>query len=148
MSDHAHMARALALAAQMAGKTAPNPAVGCVIVKGGAVVGDGATGAGGRPHAEEIALDAAGGAARGADAFVTLEPCALRSTGAPSCAQRLRDAGVARVVIACRDPHPNVSGAGIDLLARAGITVEVGLMEAEARALNADFIAAWETRAG
>lgn len=138
------MARALALAAAMAGKTAPNPAVGCVIVKDGAMIGEGATGEGGRPHAEEIALGAAGAAARGATAYVTLEPCAQRSTGAPSCAARLRDADVARVVIACRDPHPNAAGAGVDLLINAGIEVAVGVMEGEARALNADFIAKWE----
>ncbi|MBI1188124.1 MAG: riboflavin biosynthesis protein RibD [Alphaproteobacteria bacterium] len=143
MNDAAHMARALALARAVAGKTAPNPAVGCVIVQNGASIGEGATGEGGRPHAEEVALAAAGEAARGAVAYVTLEPCALRSTGAASCAQRLRDAGVARVVIAARDPHPNAAGAGINLLAAAGIDVDVGLMEPEAHAVNADFIAQW-----
>jgi len=139
------MAQALGLAAAMAGKTTPNPAVGCVIVKSGVVIGEGATGEGGRPHAEEVALAAAGDA-HGAVAYVTLEPCAKRTSGAASCAERLRDAGVARVVIAVRDPHPYAAGAGIELLSAAGVVVEVGLMEEEARTLNAAFIAQWEER--
>jgi pyrimidine deaminase RibD-like protein len=144
MTDAAHMRRALELAAAMAGATGDNPAVGCVIVRDGAVIGAGATGAGGRPHAEEQALAAAGAAARGADVFVTLEPCARRSAGGASCAELLAAAGVARVFSACADPHPNAAGAGLALLRAAGVAVELGLMEAEARALNAEFLARWE----
>lgn len=136
------MRRALSLAAPGVGFTGDNPSVGCVIVKGGVIVGEGATAAGGRPHAEETALPPAGDI-RGATAYVTLEPCAKRSTGAMSCADRLIGAGVARVVIAARDPHPYAAGVGIERLRAAGIAVEVGLFEAEARALNAAFFAKW-----
>jgi pyrimidine deaminase RibD-like protein len=137
------MRRALELAAFGVGRTGDNPSVGCVIVKDGAVAGEGATAEGGRPHAEENALAQAGLIARGASAFVTVEPCAKRSTGAMSCADRLIDAGVARVVIAARDPHPFASGVGIERLRAAGVQVEIGLMEAEARAQNAEFFAKW-----
>jgi diaminohydroxyphosphoribosylaminopyrimidine deaminase/5-amino-6-(5-phosphoribosylamino)uracil reductase len=136
------MRRALELAALGVGRTGDNPSVGCVIVKDGAVVGEGATAEGGRPHAEEIAL-VAGERARGAIAFVTVEPCAKRSTGAMSCADRLIEAGVARVVIAARDPHPFAAGVGIERLRAAGVAVTIGLMETEARAQNADFFAKW-----
>jgi diaminohydroxyphosphoribosylaminopyrimidine deaminase/5-amino-6-(5-phosphoribosylamino)uracil reductase len=136
------MRRALELAETMRGRTGENPAVGCVIVKAGAVIAEGATGEGGRPHAEEIALAQAD--ARGATAYLTLEPCARRTSGAKACAELLRDAGAARVVIACADPHPFARGAGIALLYEAGIAVELGLMEAEARALNAEFLSRWE----
>lgn len=141
------MRRALELAALGVGRTGDNPSVGCVIVKDGAVVGEGATAEGGRPHAEEIALAQAGVAARGATAFVTVETCAKRSTGAISCADRLIEAGVARVVIAARDPHPYAAGVGIERLRAAGVAVEVGLMGADARAQNADFFAKWERAA-
>src|SRR3954467_4310994 len=97
------MRRAIDLARVNLGRTGSNPSVGCVIVRDGAVVGEGATGEGGRPHAEEVALDRAGAAARGATAYVTLEPCGQRSSGAASCGERLAGAGVARVVIACAD---------------------------------------------
>ena len=100
------MARALALAQAQLGRTSPNPSVGCVIVSNDAVVGEGATGDGGRPHAEEIALAAARDRVRGATAYVTLEPCNQRSGGSSSCSQLLLAAGVVRVVIACDDPHP------------------------------------------
>jgi diaminohydroxyphosphoribosylaminopyrimidine deaminase/5-amino-6-(5-phosphoribosylamino)uracil reductase len=135
------MQRALDLAAPGVGRTGGNPSVGCVIVKNGAVVGEGATAPNGRPHAEEQALAAAGGAARGADVFVTVEPCARRSTGALSCADLLIAAGAARVIIAARDPHPYAAGVGVERLRAAGVVVEVGLMEAEARAQNAAFFA-------
>src|SRR5262249_46237024 len=104
--DERFMSRALELAAAQLGKTAPNPSVGCVIVRDGVIVGEGATGAGGRPHAEETALKAAGDKARDACAYVTLEPCSQRSAGALSCSQHLVGAGIKRVVIACEDPHP------------------------------------------
>jgi diaminohydroxyphosphoribosylaminopyrimidine deaminase/5-amino-6-(5-phosphoribosylamino)uracil reductase len=141
MSDLAHMRRALDLAARMVGATAPNPAVGCVIVKDSAIVGEAATASGGRPHAEEQALAQAGQSARGATAYITLEPCAQRSSGAPSCSDLLLQAGIARVVIAASDPHPLAAGVGPARLRAAGVTVEKGLMAAEASAQNAAFFA-------
>lgn len=133
------MRRAIALARAQLGKTAENPAVGCVIVRGGEVVGEGATGEGGRPHAEEIALAQAGEAARGATAYVTLEPCGARSSGAASCAARLAAAGVARVVIACEDASPYAAGQGVARLRASGIDVDLGLLSAEAAALYAAY---------
>lgn len=137
------MQRALALAAAGVGRTGNNPSVGCVIAHGDAVVGEARTADGGRPHAEEQALALAGERARGASAYVTLEPCAQRSTGGVSCADLLIQAGVARVVIATRDPHPNAAGVGIERLRAAGIAVEIGVMEEIATALNAAFLAKW-----
>lgn len=143
MSDADYMSRALSLALAGAGQTGDNPSVGCVVVKDGAVVGEGATAAGGRPHAEEVALAAAGERARGADVYVTLEPCAKRSMGGTSCADLLIGAGVARVVIATGDPHPFAAGVGIERLRAAGVVVESGEVADEARALNAAFFAKW-----
>jgi pyrimidine deaminase RibD-like protein len=137
------MKRALELAAPGVGATGENPSVGCVIVADGVVVGEGATAAGGRPHAEELALAQAGERARGGDVYVTLEPCARRSTGGTSCADLLIGAGVARVVIATGDPHPFATGVGTARLRAAGIAVENGLLGDQARALNADFFAKW-----
>ena len=139
-----HMRRALALAAAQVGRTGDNPSVGCVIEKDGAIIAEAATADGGRPHAEEQALAQAGARARDATAYITLEPCAKRSSGASSCADRLIQAGVVRVVIAARDPHPFASGVGIERLRAAGIGVDVGLFADEARALNAVFFAKWE----
>jgi riboflavin biosynthesis protein RibD len=139
-----YMQRALALAATNAGNTGDNPSVGCVIVADGVVVGEGSTGVGGRPHAEEVALAVAGERARGAIAYVTLEPCAHRSTGGTACADLLIAAGVTRVVIATGDPHPYAAGVGVERLRASGIAVESGLMENEARALNADFFSRWD----
>jgi diaminohydroxyphosphoribosylaminopyrimidine deaminase/5-amino-6-(5-phosphoribosylamino)uracil reductase len=144
VSDLKWMREALARAASMAGRTAPNPTVGCTIVAGDALVACAATGEGGRPHAEEAALALAKSGARGAAVYVTLEPCARRSSGTPGCAQLLRDAGVARVVVAVRDPHPFAAGAGVELLRAAGIEVATGLLEEEARALNREFLSKWE----
>jgi pyrimidine deaminase RibD-like protein len=144
VDDAAHMRRALALAAPGVGRTGENPSVGCVIAKDAAIVGEGATADGGRPHAEELALAQAGEAARGATTYVTLEPCARRSMGGASCSDLLIQAGVARVVIAARDPHPYAAGAGIERLRAAGVAVEIGLFEAEARAQNAAFFAQWD----
>lgn len=110
------------------GKTAPNPVVGCVLVRDGQVVGQGATAAGGRPHAEDQALVLAGDLARGATAFVTLEPCGARSSGGTACADLLIAAGVVRVVVACEDPSPFASGRGSERLMAAGIAVETGLL--------------------
>ncbi len=139
MSDEAFMLRAISLAAARVGLTGENPSVGCVIVKDGLVLAEAATGEGGRPHAEEQALDRAGDAARGATAYVTLEPCARRSTGAASCSERLVAAGVARVVIAARDPSVYADGEGCTRLRDAGIITDLGLIEAEAEALYAGY---------
>ena len=144
MSDAAFMQRALALATPGVGRTGANPSVGCVIVGDGVVVGEGATAAGGRPHAEELALAQAGNKAEDATAYVTLEPCAKRSTGVSSCSEILIQHGVARVVIAIGDPHPFAAGVGVERLRAVGINVEVGLMSEEARALNAVFFAQWD----
>lgn len=138
--DQAHMRRAIALARPHLGQTAENPSVGCVIVRDGAVVGEGATGIGGRPHAEELALQTAGPAARGAVAYVTLEPCGARSSGAASCATRLAEAGVVRVVVACRDPSPYADGQGLALLAAKGLDVRLGCLAEEAGALYHGYV--------
>lgn len=133
------MHHALRLAERAVGRVAPNPAVGCVIVSpDGRVVGRGMTQDGGRPHAETVALAQAGEAARGATAYVTLEPCAhLGQT--PPCANALIAAGIARVVVAVTDPDARVNGRGIAILREAGIEVVQGVMETEAAALNAGF---------
>jgi diaminohydroxyphosphoribosylaminopyrimidine deaminase/5-amino-6-(5-phosphoribosylamino)uracil reductase len=127
------MHEAAALGARARGTTAPNPNVGCVIVRGGEGVGRGWTQPGGRPHAEAMALREAGQAARGATAYVTLEPCAHLSARGPACADLLVDAGVARVVAALTDPDPRTNGKGLERLRAAGIAVDAGL-EAEAAA--------------
>ncbi len=144
-ADAAFMTQALRLAKAQMGRTWPNPPVGCVLVKDGKIVGEGATGDGGRPHAEEVALQDAGDAARGATAYVTLEPCGERSTGAASCGQRLVDAGVARVVYACTDPSPFASHKGPARLKAANIQVETGLMQGDAGHLIAGFVRFVET---
>jgi len=142
--DIAFMKMALTLAARGLGAVAPNPAVGCIIVRengeGGdlVVAGRGWTQPGGRPHAETEALARAGEAARGATAYVTLEPCAHHGK-TPPCAQALVDAGIARVVAAIGDPDPRVGGKGIGMLRKAGIEVEEGVCAAEARELNEGF---------
>lgn len=138
-TDHAMMARALRLAERAAFTTRPNPMVGCVIVHGDHVVGEGWHQRKGGPHAEVFALQAAGERAKGATAYVTLEPCAHTGSTGP-CADALIAAGVARVVGAMRDPFPQVDGAGFDKLRAAGIVVESGLMEAQARELNRGFL--------
>jgi len=137
--DEAHMRAALQLAARGLGNTWPNPAVGCVLVKDGAVIARGWTQPGGRPHAETQALDRAGEAARGATAYVTLEPCSHHGRTPPCCDALIR-AGVTRVVVATRDPDARVDGRGFARLRSAGILVEEGLFGEEARALNAGFI--------
>ncbi len=134
MSDDARwMGAALALGQSARGTTAPNPNVGCVIVKDGRLVGRGATRPGGRPHAEAVALAEAGEAARGATAFVTLEPCCHRSARGPACADLLVEAGIGRVVAALQDPWPAVDGGGFERLRGAGIEVEIGIGAEEAR---------------
>ncbi|MDA5194086.1 bifunctional diaminohydroxyphosphoribosylaminopyrimidine deaminase/5-amino-6-(5-phosphoribosylamino)uracil reductase RibD [Govanella unica] len=140
LDDRQHMTHALRLAARGLGRVWPNPAVGCVILDaGGKLVGEGWTQPGGRPHAETEALGMAGAAARGATVYVTLEPCAHYGK-TPPCAEALIAAGVARVVVAITDPDPRVDGGGIRLLEQAGIAVEIGVLAAEARALNAGFL--------
>jgi diaminohydroxyphosphoribosylaminopyrimidine deaminase/5-amino-6-(5-phosphoribosylamino)uracil reductase len=138
-TDHAHMARALRLAERGAWTTKPNPLVGCVIAHGEEVVGEGFHQFAGQPHAEVFALRQAGERARGATAYVTLEPCAHTGRTSP-CADALVAAGVSRVVAAMRDPFPQVDGAGFERLQAAGIAVEVGLLEAQVRELNRGFI--------
>jgi diaminohydroxyphosphoribosylaminopyrimidine deaminase/5-amino-6-(5-phosphoribosylamino)uracil reductase len=135
------MRRALDLAARGLGETNPNPVVGCVIVKGGRVVGEGFHRRAGAPHAEVEALARAGGRALGSTAYVTLEPCAHVGR-TPPCAPLLRDSGVARVVAAIRDPHPLVRGRGLALLRRSGIVVTTGILAAEAERLNERFLGA------
>ncbi|MFT3806938.1 bifunctional diaminohydroxyphosphoribosylaminopyrimidine deaminase/5-amino-6-(5-phosphoribosylamino)uracil reductase RibD [Arenimonas sp.] len=136
--DHAFMARALRLAERGVYTTRPNPMVGCVLVQDGAVVAEDFHRRAGEPHAEALALQAAGERARGATAYVTLEPCAHQGR-TPPCADALVAAGVARVVAATRDPYAQVDGAGLAKLRETGIAVETGLMEAQARELNRGF---------
>ena len=137
-NDHAHMAHALRLAERGLYTTQPNPRVGCVIAHGDAVVGEGWHQRAGEPHAEVFALREAGERARGATAYVTLEPCAHHGR-TPPCADALVAAGVGRVVIAAEDPFPQVAGRGIEKLRAAGIVVDAGLMREAARELNIGF---------
>ncbi len=138
-TDAAWMAHALQLAERGLHTTSPNPRVGCVLVKNDKCIGEGWHVRAGEPHAEVHALRAAGKVARGATAYVTLEPCSHHGR-TPPCADALIDAGVARVVVAMQDPNPLVAGRGIAQLQGAGITVECGLMEATARELNIGFV--------
>jgi len=130
-ADLDHMRAALALAEQGLGTTWPNPSVGCVIVRDGRVVGQAHTAAGGRPHAEPLALAEAGDAARGATAYVTLEPCCHWGKS-PPCTDALIAAGISRVVIGATDPDPRVDSRGIAQLRAAGVTVDTGVLEADA----------------
>jgi len=129
--DQSHMRAALALARRGLGTTWPNPSVGCVIVRDGRVVGRGTTAPGGRPHAEAVALAMAGDRAKGATAYVTLEPCCHWGRS-PPCTDALIAAGIARAVIGATDPDSRVNGQGLAKLRDAGIAVETGLLEAEA----------------
>src|SRR5580704_5388374 len=138
------MEEAIALAESVLGFTSPNPAVGCVIVVGDKIVGRGATATGGRPHAETIALAKAGAKARGATAYVSLEPCAHFGQ-TPPCANALVDAGITRVVIGCGDPFPKVRGKGIAILRKADIAVTLGVMEDECRRTNEGFFTRVDT---
>ncbi len=142
MNDPALMAEAVALGAAARGQTAPNPNVGCVIVREGEIVGRGATQPGGRPHAEAVALAQAGERARGATLFTSLEPCAHRSVRGPACADLIVKAGLTRVVAALQDPDPRTAGDGIERLRSAGIAAEPGLLAQEA----AESMAGWLTR--
>ncbi|WP_184000071.1 bifunctional diaminohydroxyphosphoribosylaminopyrimidine deaminase/5-amino-6-(5-phosphoribosylamino)uracil reductase RibD [Sphingomonas kyeonggiensis] len=140
------MGAALALAGRGRGRTAPNPNVGCVIVRDGIVIGRGWTQPGGRPHAEAMALTEAGEKSRGATAYVTLEPCAHESPRGPACSNLLVAAGVARVVIALGDPDPRTDGAGAARLRAAGIEVTEGVRAGEARRSMAGFLTRLEKR--
>jgi diaminohydroxyphosphoribosylaminopyrimidine deaminase / 5-amino-6-(5-phosphoribosylamino)uracil reductase len=138
-TDLSHMQAALALARRGLGTTWPNPSVGCVIVKDGSVVGRGTTAPGGRPHAERNALAMAGERARGATAYVTLEPCCHWGRS-PPCTDALIAAGVTRVVVASGDPDPRVNGKGIARLRAAGIAVDQDVLEPAARTVLAGFV--------
>jgi diaminohydroxyphosphoribosylaminopyrimidine deaminase / 5-amino-6-(5-phosphoribosylamino)uracil reductase len=138
-ADHEFMARALQLAARGLNTTTPNPRVGCVLVRDGRIVGEGWHERAGEAHAEVHAMQRAGAQARGATAYVTLEPCCHHGR-TPPCADALIDAGVVRVVAAMRDPNPLVAGEGLARLQLAGIETANGLLEAEARELNIGFV--------
>ncbi|MEE4077583.1 Riboflavin biosynthesis protein RibD [Pseudomonas viridiflava] len=142
--DVHYMARALELARKGLYSTHPNPRVGCVIVREGQIVGEGWHALAGEPHAEVHALRQAGEQARGATAYVTLEPCSHHGR-TPPCADALVNAGVTRVVASVQDPNPEVAGRGLLRLMTAGIAVQCGVLEAEARALNKGFIKRMET---
>ncbi|WNW12051.1 bifunctional diaminohydroxyphosphoribosylaminopyrimidine deaminase/5-amino-6-(5-phosphoribosylamino)uracil reductase RibD [Pseudomonas sp. DTU_2021_1001937_2_SI_NGA_ILE_001] len=142
--DAHYMARALELARQGLYSTHPNPRVGCVIVRDGQVVGEGWHVRAGEPHAEVHALRQAGERARGATAYVTLEPCSHHGR-TPPCAEALVAAGLGRVVAAMQDPNPQVGGRGLQRLREAGIAVDSGVLEDEARALNSGFLKRMES---
>jgi diaminohydroxyphosphoribosylaminopyrimidine deaminase/5-amino-6-(5-phosphoribosylamino)uracil reductase len=138
-ADHGHMSRALELARLGLATTTPNPRVGCVIVKDGAVVGEGWHRRAGEPHAEIVALGEAGGRARGATVYLTLEPCSHFGR-TPPCVESLIEARVARVIAAMEDPNPTVNGRGLARLRDAGIDVRCGLLQHEATELNIGFV--------
>jgi len=138
-TDEDWMAMAVDLARHRVGLTGENPAVGCVLVSAGELIAAAGTGEGGRPHAEEQALEAAGAHAQGATAYVTLEPCGARSSAAPSCAQRLIQARVARVVVACLDTSAYASGQGAEQLTAAGIAIDSGIGAEDAADLYEDY---------
>lgn len=139
MTHEAYMARAIQLARQGWYSTRPNPRVGCVLIKDGTVIGEGFHRKAGKPHAEINALNAAGAAAQGATAYVTLEPCSHFGK-TPPCANALIEAGVSHVVVAMTDPNPAVSGSGIQRLRAAGIEVTENILQAQAEELNPGFI--------
>jgi diaminohydroxyphosphoribosylaminopyrimidine deaminase / 5-amino-6-(5-phosphoribosylamino)uracil reductase len=138
-SDRNFMEEAFGLARSQLGRTGTSPAVGCVIVHDGVIVGRGATADGGRPHAEAMALMQAGPLAKGATVYVTLEPCAHVSERGPTCSRSLIDADVARVVASIEDPDPRTRGNGFRALRDANIAVERGLMAPEGHVQIADF---------
>ncbi len=140
MSDARWMAEAIALGDRARGSTAPNPNVGCVLVREDRIVGRGWTQPGGRPHAEWMALQEAGPDATGATAYVTLEPCGHESPRGPDCAGALAEAGIARVVAAIQDPWHGVDGRGFERLRQAGIEVSVGTGRAGAEQSMAGFL--------
>ena len=137
-SDHMYMQRAIDLVRGVIGTTAPNPAVGCVIVKDNTIIAEGVTQKNGRPHAETVALKKAGKKAQGATLYVTLEPC-CHTGKTPPCTQAIIQAGISRVVIATKDPYPLVNGKGIETLEAAGIAVSYGVEEHAATDMNRGF---------
>jgi len=139
--DEDFMRRALELAARGRGSVEPNPMVGCVIVQGGRIIADGYHQKFGQPHAEREALAAARESVRGAAVYVNLEPCCHTNKKTPPCVPALIEAGVAKVVVGCADPNPQVSGKGIESLRASGIDVKVGLLESESKQLNAAYFA-------
>jgi diaminohydroxyphosphoribosylaminopyrimidine deaminase / 5-amino-6-(5-phosphoribosylamino)uracil reductase len=139
VDDYRYMAHALQLAAKGLFTTDPNPRVGCVLVKDGAMVGEGWHERAGGPHAEIVALERAGKQAQGATCYVTLEPC-CHVGRTPPCVQTLIKAGVTRVVAAMRDPNPRVAGRGFEELGAAGVRVQSGLLQAQAEAINPGFV--------
>ncbi len=139
------MRRALELAQAQHGKTGTNPSVGCVLVNNDTIIAEAATANDGRPHGETQALHKAGRLARGATAYVTLEPCSHTGQTGP-CARALIEAKIQRCVIACIDPDPRVHWRGAAMLQEAGIDTSIGLMEAEARNLNADFFSKFPSK--
>lgn len=141
--DETLMMRALALAGRARGLTSPNPLVGALVVKDGVVVGEGFHAQAGAPHAERVALIAAGAGARGATLYVTLEPC-VHHGRTPPCVPALLESGLRRVVVAVLDPNPRVNGAGVAALRQAGLDVAVGCLEEDARRLNRPFFT-WVT---
>lgn len=143
--DTRFMGRAIALATERMGLTWPNPAVACVLVRDGEIVSEAATAPGGRPHAEEQAVPAAGDRARGATAYVTMEPCGARSSGRTSCSHFLMEAGVSRVVIAAVDPSPFAAGRGVERLRKAGLEVRTGVLAGEAAVLYEGYLHRVET---
>ncbi|HUD72818.1 MAG TPA: bifunctional diaminohydroxyphosphoribosylaminopyrimidine deaminase/5-amino-6-(5-phosphoribosylamino)uracil reductase RibD, partial [Dongiaceae bacterium] len=138
-SDQRHLRRALTLARRGAGRVSPNPMVGAVVVRGGRVVGEGWHTRPGAPHAEVVALERAGGRARGARLYVNLEPCRHHGR-TPPCTDAIIAAGVAEVIACLRDPDPRVNGAGFRALRAAGIRVRTGLCGEEAERVNAAFL--------
>jgi diaminohydroxyphosphoribosylaminopyrimidine deaminase / 5-amino-6-(5-phosphoribosylamino)uracil reductase len=145
VADHAHMARALRLAERGLFTTQPNPRVGCVITKGDEIIAEGWHQRAGEPHAEVFAIRDAGERAKGATAYVTLEPCAHFGK-TPPCADAVIAAGISRVVAACEDPNPRVAGGGFKKLRDAGIVVDIGLMRDAARELNRGFLSRIERK--
>lgn len=141
--DKKYMKRALALAEDGLGQVFPNPSVGCVLVKDGKIIAETRTAKSGKPHAEFIALQDVGEQARGATAYVTLEPCAHEGK-TPSCARKLAEYGIQRAVVACIDPDPRMNGKGLQIMRDLGIQVDLGLMEKEAKELNKGFFLATE----
>jgi diaminohydroxyphosphoribosylaminopyrimidine deaminase / 5-amino-6-(5-phosphoribosylamino)uracil reductase len=145
-SEHYRFMRvALSLARRNLGQTWPNPAVGALLVKDGRIIGEGYTARGGRPHAETIAIEQAGKKVKGSTLYVTLEPCAHQGK-TPPCTDAIINAGIARVVIACRDPHPQVNGQGVAQLAQAGVDIVEGAGESEAREINRGFFSVVEKK--
>ena len=139
MNDEIFMREALRIAKNAEGRTSPNPLVGAVVVKDGKIIAEGWHRQAGTPHAEVHALNMAGELAKGATLYVTLEPCSHFGR-TPPCVNKIIDSGIKRVVAAMKDPNPKVSGRGFEILKNAGIDVEIGVLEAESRALNAVFL--------